>query len=178
MPGPNSNDHYHAVVNPNKFDGRLPLVWREAGDSIYRVQLRSTSLAHVIPHSAVVSRRPIHGLDVAPLGPYLAALDDPSAPSASLSWANPDEGRIVTKMTASDVISVQITYDPGWRARVAQQPVPLHADALGFMVIDPHCSGECTVDLQFSGGLERGITLAVSLMSAAILLGMLFWRAG
>ncbi len=178
VPGANSNDHYHSIAHPDKFDGLLPLVWREAGDSIYRVPLRSTSLAHVIPNSAVVTRRPIHGLDVAPLGPYLAALDDASAPSAGLIWKNPDQGRIVAKMTGSDVISVQITYDPGWQARVAEKAVPLQADALGFMVIDPHCSGECTVDLDFRGGLEREITLAVSLMSAAILLVMLFWRAG
>jgi len=177
VPGAKSNDHYHAVANPDKFDGKLPLVWREAGDSIYRVPLRSASLAHVIPHSAVVNRRPIHGLDVAPLGPYIAALDDPSAPNAELSWKDPDQGSITAKMVSSDVISVQITYDPGWRARVAEKAVPLQADALGFMVIDPHCSGECTIDLEFNGGLERSVTLAVSLLAVAMLLGMVFWKA-
>jgi hypothetical protein len=178
VPGPESKDYFHAIANPRKFDGLLPLVWREDGDSIYRVPLRSPSLAHVIPRSAVVARRPVHGLDVAPLRPYVAALDDPLAPIASLSWKNPDEGRIAATATGSDVISMQITYDPGWQARVDGKRVPLKADALGFIVIDPQCSGECSIDLDFNGGLERQVTLAVSLMALATLLGMVFWRTG
>jgi hypothetical protein len=164
VPGADSKDYFHAVANPGKFDGRLALVWREAGDSIYRVPLRSTSLAHVIPRSAVVDRRPINGLDVTPLQPYVAALDNPMTPEARLRWENPDHGRILAKMAPSDVVSVQITADPGWQARAGNRVVPLKADQLGFIVIDPQCAGECTIDLEFSGGVERRVTLAISLL--------------
>ncbi len=176
VPGVNSKDYFHAVANPSKFNGRLPLVWREEGDAIYRVPLHSTSLAHVIPRSAVVDRRPINGLDVAPLGPYIAALDNPAAQEASLTWDNPDHGRILAKMAPSDVISVQITADPGWQARVGNSSVPLQADQLGFMVIDPRCTGACAIDLEFTGGMERRVTLAISLLTWIALLALTFWR--
>jgi hypothetical protein len=177
VPGANSKDYFHAVANPGKFDGRLPLLWREEGDSIYRVPLQSTSLAHVIPRSALVDRRPINGLDVTPLGPYIAALENPAMPAAHLNWENPDHGKILANMTPSDVISVQVTADPGWRARIGDRPVPLKADQLGFVVIDPRCTGECSIDLEFTGGAERKVTLAVSLLAGIGLLVMLFWPA-
>jgi hypothetical protein len=175
VPGANSKDYFHAVASPGKFDGRLPLVWREEGDSIYRVPLESTSLAHVVPRSAVVDRRPMNGLDVTPLGPFITALDNPAAPAARLSWDNPDHGIILANMAPSDVISVQITADPGWKARIGDRAVPLRADQLGFIVIDPQCSGVCSVDLEFTGGAERRVTLAISLLSVTVLLAMLFW---
>lgn len=178
VPGVNSKDYFHAIANPGKFDGRLPLVWREQGDSIYRVPLQSTSLAHVIPRSAVVARRPSNGLDVAPLGPYIAALDDPAEPEARLAWENPDHGKILTKMAPGDVLSVQITDDPGWRARVGTREVPLRPDQLGFIVIDPQCAGDCSVDLEFHSGAERTVTLAVSLLAWIGLLAMVLWPSG
>jgi hypothetical protein len=176
VPGPSSRDAYHAVVHPEKFDGVLPVVWRADGESIYRVPLRSTSLAHVVPRANIVTRRPIHGLDVDPVRPYLAALDDPAIPAAELNWKDPDEGTVEAKMSPSDVVSVQITYDPGWRARVGGKPVPLRADALGFIEIDPQCVGACSIDLDFNGGLERETALAISLITVAALLGMLIWK--
>jgi hypothetical protein len=174
VPGADSKDYFHAVANPGKFDGHLPLVWREAGESIYRVPLRSTSLAHVIPRSAVVERRPINGLDVSPLQPYVAALDNPTAPEARLRWEYPDHGKILAKMAPSDVVSVQITADPGWQARVGSRVVPLQADQLGFIVIDPNCAGECTIDLEFTERVERRVTLAISLLVWVGLMVMAF----
>jgi hypothetical protein len=174
VPGAESKDYFHAVANPGKFDGRLPLVWREAGESIYRVPLQSISLAHVIPRAAVVDKRPINGLDVSPLQPYVAALDNPTAPEARLRWEHPDHGRILAKMAPSDVVSVQITADPGWQARVGSRVVPLQADQLGFIVIDPRCTGECTIDLEFIGRVERRVTLAISLLVWVGLMAMAF----
>jgi len=176
--GAESKDAYHAIARPDKFEGLLPLLWQDAGESIYRVPLRSTSLAHVIPKSAVVGRRPIHGLDVGPVRPYVAALENPAAQLANLTWRNPDEGRIISKMTPSDVLSIQVTYDPGWRASVNGKAVRVTADQLGFILIDPRCSGECAVDLVFSGGLERNMTLGISLTALAALLVMALGRPG
>lgn len=173
--GPASRDHYHAVINPTKFDGLLPLVWREGGDSIYRVPLRSTSLAHVIPMSAIVGRRPINGLDVDPLRPYVAALEGPSVSAANLQWENPDRGRIVANVPPDSVVSVQVTWDPGWRARVGSRQVPLTTDQLGLIVIDPQCSGKCSIDLEFDGGLERAITLWISLLTVMGLSAAAIW---
>ena len=173
--GPASYDHYHAIRNPKKFDGLLPLVWRSGDDYIYQVPLRSTSLAHVIPASAVVNRRPIHGLDIAPVRPYVAALDDPTLPLAEIAWQNPDHARISAALSRLQVLSVQVTYDPGWRATVSGKSVPVHSDQLGMIIIEPNCAGPCDVDLEFTGGSERTACLVISLLTAIALAAMLLW---
>ena len=139
VPGRDSKDHYHTIANPDKFEGLLPLVWRESGDSIYQIPLSSTSLAHVVPRSAIVKNRPLNGLDVEELRRYVAALESPASPPAKTVWENPGHASIAARMESSDVISVQITYDPGWQARIAGRKVKTTADKLGFIVIDPEC---------------------------------------
>ena len=174
LPGRGSKDHYHAIANPDKFDGLLPLLWRDSGDSIFRVPQRSPSLAHVIPKSAVVRTRPNHGLDVGELRQYVDALESDSMPPASLVWSDPDHARISAKMDSSEVLSVQITYDPGWEARVGGRKVKISADKLGFIVIDPECA-DCAIDLHFTGGWEKRVALGVSLFAVLGLLAILFW---
>lgn len=173
VPGPASKDHFHAIVHPAKLDGLLPLAWRESGESIYRVPLRSPSLAHAVPRGAIVRRRPMHGLDVDPIRPYVAAIEDPAIPQAQLRWNDPDDGVVQANVPPGDVISVQTTWDPGWRARVAGREVPVSADALGFIVIDPECTGPCSIELSFAGGMERNGALAVSLLTGLGLIAMI-----
>ncbi len=173
VPGPASRDHYHPIRNPAKFDALLPLVWREGGDSIYQVPLRSPSLAHVIPASAVVSRQPIHGLDIGPVRAYVAALEDPAIPPASLSWENPQRAHISAGLASSQVISVQVTYDPGWRARLAGRPVPVHADQLGMIIIEPHRAGHCDLVLEFTPGFERTVCFWLSALTGLAVLALL-----
>ncbi len=86
---PGSQDPYEAIQNPAKFDGLLPEVWREGADSIYQVPLRSTSLAHVVPASAIVSRQPIHGLDIEQVRRYVASLEDLALPEAAAYLGKP-----------------------------------------------------------------------------------------
>ncbi len=173
VPGPGSADHYHPFVNPRKFEGVLPLLWREGDDSIYQVPLRSASLAHVVPEAAVVKRRPVNGLDVEPLRDYLAALDDTSLPQASLEWETPSRGRIHTSIAPGQVVSLQINYDPGWKARSDGRPLRVRADMLGLTVIEPERAGEQTIDLEFGGGVERSVCLVISVVSGLGLLLML-----
>jgi hypothetical protein len=165
VPGRDSKDHYHAVANPDKFDGLLPLVWRESGESIYKIPQASPSLAHVIPRSAIVRDRPANGLDVSELRQYVDALESP----ARIVWENPDHARITAKMDPSKILSIQITYDPGWGARIGERKVKTTPDGLGFLLIDPGCS-DCSIDLEFKGGLERKIALAVSIFTFLALL--------
>jgi hypothetical protein len=172
VPGPGSSDYFHAVRNPAKFEGLLPLVWREAGDSIYQVPSRSVSLAHVIPASALVGDRPLHGLDVAEVRRYVAALEDPAMPAAHLTWHNPTRGRITATVNPPNVLSVQISYDPGWHASSAGHALLVGHDALGFIVIHPKCPTDCTIDLEFNTGAYRVFTMGISMAAMALLLGL------
>lgn len=176
VPRLDSPAFFHPIRNPAKFDGLLPLVWREGADSIYQVPLRSASLAHVIPRSAMVSRRPVHGLDIEPARAYVDALDDPRLPAASLEWVNPERGRIVADIADGQAVAVQVTYDPGWQATREGRPLRVLKDGLGLMVIEPGAAGRAQIELSFEGGVERGICSAISVATALGLLVMLGWR--
>ena len=121
--GPNSKEHYKPYWNPNKFDGVLTELWRDGDDVIFQVPQRSRSLAHVVGRDDIVRRAPIHGLDVEPIAPYVAALDDPSLPVVEMEWIDRHRARLVADINKSDhVVSVQLSYDPGWRAVVGGNP--------------------------------------------------------
>jgi hypothetical protein len=178
VPGADSADYYKPFVHPRKFDGVLPLLWSEAGDCIYEVPSRSASLAHVIPLAAVVVRRPMHGLDIAPVQPYVAALDDPRNPLARFQWRGLGEADIDATVTRGQVVAVQITYDRGWEAWANGRRQPIRGDAIGQMVIEPDCTGPCRISLRYTGGEERMLTRALSLtaMLAAVIYGWHGWR--
>ena len=149
VPGPKSREHYHPFPNPHKFDGILPVLWHDEDDTIFAVPQRTKSLARVIPREAEVTRLPIHGLDTEPARAYVTALDDPTLPLADLTWQSPTQATIRTSMQPGQLISVQETWMPGWKATVSGHDVPVHGDKLGLIVIDPACSGPCQVDLEF-----------------------------
>jgi hypothetical protein len=175
VPGPASRDNYHAVLRPEKFDGLLPPIWREGADSIYQVPLRSASLAHVIPRTAIVTRPPVHGLDLDPARPYVEALDDPRLPPAPLTWENPDHGRIAAEVADGQAVAVQMTYDPGWQATEDGRPLRVRKDGLGLMVIEPDRPGHAAIDLRFAGGAERTVCSLIGAAMCLVLLVLMVW---
>jgi hypothetical protein len=172
--GPHGREFYKAVANSKKFEGLLPVLWREGEDTIYGVPQRTDSLAHVIPASAVVRRAPLNGVDVEPIRPFVAALEDASLPPAGIRWDSFSSGRIHTALRPGQVVSVQITYHPGWHAQVNGAPQPLVRDGLGLTIVKPDCSGPCTIDLTFDGGAEYK---AARVASWVAVLAALLWLA-
>jgi hypothetical protein len=175
VPGAKSREAYHPFAHPHKFDQVLPVLWHEEDDTIFGIPQSSPSLAHVIPREAVVSREPIHGLDVEPVRPYVAALEDASLPAATLTWESPQRARIAAVMNPGQVLSVQESQAPGWRASVHGKPVPVRKDGLGLMVIDPACSGPCEVELSFGPSGETWLCRAFSLIATLILAGRIWF---
>ena len=167
VPGPDSSEYFKPFANPRKFEGRLPVLWREAGDTIYEIPGRSSSLAHIVPAETVVSHMPIHGLDVAETERYVRALDDPAFPEAPLEWPNRHTATIDTQVQPGQAISVQVTYDPGWRAEANGSSVEVEKDGLGLIKLEPACNGRCKVTLIYDGGVEWRLTSAVSLIVMA-----------
>lgn len=174
VPGVKSRENYHPFAHPHKFDGLLPVLWHEEDDTIFGVPQRSGSLAHVVPRSAIVARAPLHGADVEPVRPYIAALDDPALPLASLKWEGPSRARITAGMTAGQVISVQESYAPGWRAAVGIREVPISKDGIGLIVIDPHCQGPCEVNLWYGVSTEAWLCRILSAVAILYLIRRLF----
>ncbi len=155
-------DYYVSFANPHKFEGVLPVLWREDGETIYQVPRRSDSLAHVVPESALAARRPVNGIDIAPLIPYVQAMEDPSLPLAKMEWHGTNSFVVRTSAARGEAISVQTNYFPGWRAMVNGRERRVYADALGLMAIAPKCNGSCVVELNYDGGPERTAALAAS----------------
>ena len=171
VPGPQSSEYYKPFANPRKFEGLLPVLWREGDDTIYAVPARSNSLAHVISEDSFVHRAPINGLDTAEIERYVKAMDDPSLSEAAFVWRDRRTAVIDAPLKPQQVVSVQVTYSPGWRAAVAGAPVAVHKDGLGLILLEPACQGRCEITLVYDGGLEWRATCLASLLALAGVLG-------
>jgi len=161
--GPHSIEYYRAFHNPQKFAGALPVIWQDGDDTLYRVEPRA-SLARIVPHAALVSREPINGIDVEPLRPYVAALDDPAMPHVDFEWTTAHSAKIRGILRAGQVISAQEAWHPGWHANV-----PVTRDQLGQMVLTPGREGPFDIDLIYDGGTEMKIAKALRALAAGLL---------
>lgn len=169
-------EFYQSFANPRKFEGLLKPLMREGENVIYEIPQRSPSLAHVIRPQDVVDPEPVDALDVEPLKPFLAALDNPELPPAGFQWESHRRAVIRANLRKEHLLSVQITYHPGWRARVNGQPCRVRRDKLGMILLEPACEGPCTVDLVYDGGVEMHIARALSW--SGLLAGLLWIAAG
>jgi hypothetical protein len=169
--GPKGREFYKPFRNPRKFEGVLPELWRSGDDVIYRVPRRSASLAHVLRPADLAPRPPAGGLDVGPVRRYVAALDNPAYPLARMTWLTPNSASISAALEEGQILSVQVSYHPGWRASVAGQPRAVRADNLGQLVVEPRCTGPCTVEILFTGGMEASLTRSASYTCLMLWLG-------
>lgn len=172
--GPKSREAYRPFANPAKFRGLLPEVWREGDDVVYAVPQRTSSLARVVRRQDLLRRPLLTAVDVDPLRPFVAALDDPALPETRWRWRSRSKAEITAELRREHALSIAISYHPGWRARVNGTPRPVYADGLGLMAIEPGCEGRCRIELAYTGGLEM---LGARLASYASLSGGLIWMA-
>ena len=166
--GPQSREFYKPYRNPQKFAGLLPEIWREGDDVVYAVPQRSESLARVVRRKDLVEQRPPSAVDVDALVPFVAALDDASLPVTKWRWRSRKQAIVIGELRREHVLSVAISYHPGWRARVNGRPARVRADGLALMVVEPECEGRCEVELEFTGGAEARLARWASLLAAAI----------
>jgi hypothetical protein len=172
--GPDSREVYKPFRRPEVFASAFPEAVRDGGDTIYWVPGRTGSLAHVLARTSLVRDRPVHGLDIGQVQKYVQALNDPSIPPASFRWTSRHSAEIQAALRPDQVISVQVTYHPGWHATVNGRVCPLSGDGLGQVVIAPTCVGACNLQLIYDGGWEMRVARIVSWSSCA---GCLVWIA-
>jgi hypothetical protein len=175
--GPNGRDAYRENWrDPDKFKGVLPVLWQEGDDVIYAVPVRSASLAHVVSAEQVVRRAPVNNVDYEPVLRFDAALRDPSLPDAAFSFERPDVALVHADMKPEQLLSVQVSYHPGWHAFANDQPRPIERDGLGFMVIEPRCNGPCQIRLEYDGGVEM-LLARIASAGSALIFGIWFFRS-
>ena len=172
--GPRSTEIYKPYHNWQKFEGLLPVLWRDGDDIIYRVLPDSVSLAHVLRPEDQITRAPTSVLDFNFIRAYVAALENPASPPANMQWTNRHHAVITAGLKSGQLLLVQVTYHPGWRARVHGAERRVMRDPIGLMLIDPQCTGHCVVDLDYGYDAER---LATTLISWITLFGLFIWIA-
>ncbi len=172
--GAGGRDPIKDFKHPDKFAGLLPELWRDGEDVIYEVPRRSSSLARVVRATDIVSGPLDHPyLDTRALEHFDHALADVNLPTADFGWVRPGEAVISAYLNSNQLLSIAVSYDPGWHATVNGKECPLQKDALGLIVLKPACDGPCRVRLVYDGGLE--MTLARSASTIAFLVPLLLW---
>lgn len=162
--GPASREAYKAFQFPYRFKDRLPLVWSNGDDYIYRVPERVPGLARVVRIGDLVANMPANGIDVPELRKFVSALDDPTLPEASWQWRGPNAGILRGNWRQGDAVSLAINYHPGWSASVNGKPVTVRPDGLGLIELEPGCVG-CTVDLAWSPGKEPLVAWGAAILA-------------
>jgi hypothetical protein len=174
--GPTSTDEYKDIRAPERFDGVVPLLHRENGDSIYSVLPLGSSLAHVVRPEELVPHPARGNFAYSDIRTYALATLDAARPPATFEWWGGGRARIRANLHPDDVLSVQVAWFPGWKATVRGEPVLVTPDGMGFIVIQTHCRGDCEIDLEWTGRGDLQLSAAVSLASLG-LLGFLSFRA-
>jgi hypothetical protein len=172
--GPRSTEVYKPFRNWKKFEGLLPVLWRDGDDVIYRVLPDSVSLAHVLPPEDRVTRPPASVLDTSFLRAYLAPLENPALPSVEMAWQNRHYAVLTADLQKDQFLLVQITYHPGWHARVNGAARRVTKDPIGLLLIEPDCEGRCVVDLEYGDDVEMLIARTVTWTAIA---GAILWVA-
>jgi hypothetical protein len=125
-----SKEYWHPYTAPEKIEALLPILWREDGVAMCKVPLRETGLARVVPEGAVVRHGLKPGEDMADVRKYVAALDDEALPRTDFTWEGRNRIRIHTTVTTGQVISVQVSYHPGWHATAGKRSIRVEKDGL------------------------------------------------
>jgi hypothetical protein len=159
--GPHTSAPFRTFTAPARFDKIAQKVWSDGDDFIYQIPRRSRSLAQIVRRG-----------DTANIERYVAALEDPSLPTASFQWQTAHSAVITAQIPSEDILSVQITYSPGWHVKVNGARRRIQKDALGLMTIVPDCTGPCTILLNYDGGLEARLTQIAAIATLLALLGL------
>ncbi|HWY47922.1 MAG TPA: hypothetical protein VNX70_11105 [Bryobacteraceae bacterium] len=175
--GPASQEYWKPFSHPAKFEGLLPVLWREDDVTVYKVPQSTASLVHVLNETAIVGRPPAGPRDTDQIEKYVAALDDPSFPAADFRLAGPNNIQIRTMADPGQAISIQVSYHPGWHAKAGNRAVEVHRDGLGLMWLRPGCSGLCEIQLDYDGGWELRLCRYLSYAALGALLLAGIWRS-
>jgi len=114
-------------------------------------------------------------MDLEPVERYVRAIEDPSLPAARFRWLSRHEAEIWAEMRPGQVLSVQVSYHPGWQATANGSKCKVLGDHLGQVVVEPDCAGDCRVMLTYRGGIERSLTRLAALAVALLWAG--WWLA-
>jgi hypothetical protein len=167
--GPKSKEHYRDFRNPGKFEGLLERVYGDEVDAIYR--LPYSSLAHLVRPAELPDRLPL-GDQVQRAAAYVAAIDDASRPKLKSTWRDAGRLEIAGPVPSDMLLSVQVSYDPGWTASQDGRPLPVDSDVLGFIILRPQPAALTRIELDYRGTGEQRVMAVLSTAAWLAALGL------
>lgn len=172
VPSRESAEAYHDYSSPEKFRGVIPVLYDDRrGTVIYRIPRINPGIVRMVDDARMKEIGPIRGGDDREmLTRYVAAVEDPDQPAATMKWRSPDQAEIEAAANPGQSLLIQETWDPAWRAYENGRELPVRPEpVMGFMLLDLP-PGVHTIDLRFPTPLENRVgegLFALSALAAA-----------
>ena len=175
--GPSSEEPYKDIHHPERFAGVTPLLYDDGqGNALYRIPRRYAARARVVEAARLDARKkPRFNDDVDYLRAYVDVVENGPDSPVTLERQGTDAMLVRAKVAPGQAILVQESYDPAWQAWSNGRRLPLHADAMGFMVVEAP-TGESQIRLAFVMPTENRVgwvLTGISLLILAVLWGRL-----
>jgi hypothetical protein len=165
---------YHDWPKPDRFEGKLEKIYNNAGDRIYRVPRRYEPLARVVDAAKIRAIAPSDSLmDYGLVQKYVDAVEHGPDSPVTLQRPDTDEMRLHARLQPGQLLLVQETYDPAWKAYVNGTAVPTAQDGMHFLLLDAG-AGDRDVTLRFETPLENRAGQVIFFLSV-IAVGWLVW---
>ena len=177
VPGPNSEEHYKDIQHIERFAAATPLLYDDGqGNALYRIPRRYPARARVVDAARLKARRPPRTTyDEEYLRAYVDVVEHGPDSPVTLERQGTDAMLLRASVAPGQAILVQESYDPAWQAWSNGKPLPIHADAMGFMVVEAP-PGEHQVRLAFAMPFENRVGWVLTGISL-LLLGLLAAQA-
>jgi hypothetical protein len=170
VPGPKSEDPYKDIQHPERFAGVTPLLYDDGqGNALYRIPRRYPARARVVEAARLDARKPPRTTyDEQYLRAYVDVVEHGPDSPVTLERQGTDAMLLRATVGPGQAILVQESYDPAWQAWSNGKRLPLHADAMGFMVVEAP-PGEDQIRLAFVMPFENRMGWALSAISLLFL---------
>ena len=157
-----SAEHWRDIRDPDLVVSKLEQVWREGEDGIYRVPF--DGYANFVQPGELPFSLPV-AKSAGLLEPYVRAMDDPGRPRVSAQWQG--NNRMVLRtpgIPEGQLITVRVSYHPGWSAEQDGTPIRVTGDSLGNLLLDPEAAkGASEFRLTYTPSWQQIINSIVSL---------------
>ncbi|MGA2712387.1 MAG: hypothetical protein ABSG41_04705 [Bryobacteraceae bacterium] len=174
VPDKTSFEWYHDFQRPEKFRGVIPAVYDDGhGTVIYRIPRIYPAIVRVVDNSRLKQVGQIRGGDDSEtLTQYVAAVEDPTRPAATLAWRGSDEADVQATVKPGESILLQETWDPAWRAYENGRELPVRVEpVMGFMLIELP-QGTHKIQMRFETPLENRFGQVLFVITIAIAAGL------
>ncbi len=173
--GSGSPEIYQDWEKPSKFEGLAEVVYDYNGDKIYKVPLKNPSLAQLVDASEMENlKTPYNAVDVDPIEDYVEWVEDENKPEVDFRWLSNQKAEIEADISEGEAISVQITYDKGWKAYLDGKKIETKKDAIGNLVVIPNDSGRRKILLVHKRTLNIWLGYLIFLITLFIIVFRIF----